>query len=174
MAHANDDKDYKFANPPLFDRDKFEFQKDRIERFFLIQDADLWDDFKWLYIPFEYQWCKIERIQMNEQQRKDHKNHYGSKNIWLYVISYSEYEKITNKDSVKSIFDSLIKTREENKQVGKSKTLDSIQKDGVFIIEQDESQNKVVFVASKIRTLKDKKVYFEATFEFEYESNYED
>lgn len=60
---------------------------------------------------------------MNKQQKKDNKNHHRSITILLYAISYSEYEKIRNKDSTKSIFDSLRMTHEENKEVKETKTL---------------------------------------------------
>lgn len=96
---------------------------------------------------------RLERSQMNGQQRNNHKNKHGSRNILLHTISYSEYEKITNKDYAKSIFDSLLKTHEKNKQMKKTKALDLIQKDEVFMIGEDRLRMKVIYVASKIRTL---------------------
>lgn len=64
---------------------------------------------------------------MNEQQSKDYKNLHGSINTLLYVISFSEYEKITNRDSAKSIFDSFRMTLEGNMQVKELKALALIQ-----------------------------------------------
>lgn len=60
---------------------------------------------------------RLKRSYMNEQQRKDHTYHHESRNIFLHAISYLEYEKIINKDSTKSIFDSLKMTHEVNKPI---------------------------------------------------------
>lgn len=56
----------------------------------------------------------LDRRKTSETQKKDNKNHYISRTILLNVISYTEYENITNKDSTKFIFDSLRMTREGN------------------------------------------------------------
>lgn len=104
--------------------------------FFLGQDADLLDMVLNGHIhPLDANGISLERSQMNEQQRKDHKNHHESINVLFHSISYSEYENILNKDSTKSIFDSLKRTHEVNKKIEKSKDLDSFQKDEVVIIE---------------------------------------
>lgn len=65
---------------------------------------------------------KLGRSKMNEQEKKDHKNH-RSITILLNVISYSEYENITNRDSDKFIFDSLKMTHEGNELVKENKAL---------------------------------------------------
>lgn len=57
---------------------------------------------------------KLEKSKMNDQQKKDNKNHHRSRTILLNAISFTKYEKIINRDSVKSIFDSLIMTHEGN------------------------------------------------------------
>ena len=49
----------------------------------------------------------IARSDMTDQQKKDFKNHHKARTILPNVISYTEHEKITNRDSAKSIFDSL-------------------------------------------------------------------
>lgn len=68
---------------------------------------------------------KLERSIINEQKKRDHKNHHRSKAILLNVISYSQYENITNRDSTKSIFDYFIMSYEGNEQVKETKTLES-------------------------------------------------
>ena len=65
--------------------------------------------------PTDVNGTKIERSKVNEHQKKDHKNHHRSRTILMNVISYLEYEKIINRDSAKSIFDSLRITHEGNK-----------------------------------------------------------
>lgn len=65
--------------------------------------------------PADENGTKLKRSKMNEQQNNDHKNHHRLGTILLNVISYSECEKITNRDFVKSIFDSLKMTHEGNK-----------------------------------------------------------
>ena len=50
---------------------------------------------------------------MTDQQKKDFKNHHKARMILLNVISYTEYEKITNRDSAKSIFDSFKMTQRQ-------------------------------------------------------------
>ncbi|KAI5432190.1 hypothetical protein KIW84_036076 [Lathyrus oleraceus] len=42
MAHTNEKDSYN-AKPPVFDGEKFDYWKDRIESFFLGYDAELWD-----------------------------------------------------------------------------------------------------------------------------------
>lgn len=75
---------------------------------------------------------------MNEQQKRDKKNHRRSKTIFLNYISYLEYEKITNRDSAKSIFDSLKMSHEGNEQVNEIKALALFHKYESFKMEQDE------------------------------------
>lgn len=60
---------------------------------------------------------------MIDQQKKDYKNHHKARTILLNVISYSEYENITNRETFKSIFDSLKMTREGNMNVAKALAL---------------------------------------------------
>ena len=76
---------------------------------------------------------------MTNQQKKNHKNHHKARTILLNAISYTEYEKITNKDSTKSIFDSLRMTHEGNDQVKETKALALIQKYEAFKMEDDEN-----------------------------------
>lgn len=78
---------------------------------------------------------RLEIKQMNEHQNKDHKNHHRSKTTMLNVISYSEYEKIINRDFAKSIFDSLKMINEGNEQVKETKSLTLIQKYESFKME---------------------------------------
>ena len=61
----------------------------------------------------------------------------------LNAISYIEYEKIKNRDSAKSIFNSLRMTHEGNSQVNKTKALALIQKYDVFKMEDDETVETV-------------------------------
>lgn len=82
---------------------------------------------------------KLGKSKMNEHQKRDNKNHHKSRTILQNIISYTKYEKITNKDSTKSIFDSLRMTREGNDHVIETKALTLIQKYEAFKIEEDES-----------------------------------
>ena len=44
MANSFENKDnHHSAKPPIFDGEKFDYWKDRIESFFLGYDIDLWD-----------------------------------------------------------------------------------------------------------------------------------
>ena len=51
------------------------------------------------------------------------KDHHKVRTILLNSISYAEYEKITDKETAKSIFDSLQMTHEGNTQVKETKAL---------------------------------------------------
>lgn len=82
---------------------------------------------------------KFGRNEMDEQQKNDNKNHHRSRKILLNNISYTEYDSITNRDSVKSIFDSLRTTHEGNQQVKETNVLALIQKYEAFKIEEDET-----------------------------------
>lgn len=80
---------------------------------------------------------KLERNKMDEQQKKDNKNHHKSRTILVTVISYTGYDKITKRDSTKSIFDSLRMTHEGNDQVKEIKALAMIHKYEAFEMEED-------------------------------------
>src|ERR1044072_9849135 len=116
-SYENKDKTYS-TKPPIFDGYKFEYWKDRIESCFLGFDADLWDIVIEGYEhPKDAEGKAVSRSQMTEFQKKSFKDHHKARTILLNAISYAEYEKITNKESSKSIFDSLRMTHEGNSQV---------------------------------------------------------
>lgn len=115
MTHANNDKDHYSIKPPIFDIEKFDYWKDKIKSFFIGCDIDLWDMIIDGYTHhIDANSTKLEIRKMNEHKKKDHKNYHRSETILLNAISYLEYEKITNRDSTKSIFDSLKMTHEGN------------------------------------------------------------
>src|ERR1044072_2502402 len=76
---------------------------------------------------------------MTEAQKKTFKDHHKARTILLNAISYAEYEKITDKDTAKSIFDSLQMTHEGNSQVKETNALALIQKYEAFRMEEEES-----------------------------------
>src|ERR1044072_7115807 len=125
MGNSFENKDNHYnAKPPIFDGEKFDYWKDRIESFFLGFDVDLRD----LVIegyeqPKDNEGKIIPRSQMTDVQKKTFKNHHRPRTILLNAISYAEYEKITNKETAKSIFDSLQMTHEGNTQVKETKAL---------------------------------------------------
>ena len=65
---------------------------------------------------------------MTDQQKKNYKNHHKVRTILLNFVSYTKYEKITNKDTAESIFDSLRVTHEGNTQVKETKVFALIKK----------------------------------------------
>lgn len=74
---------------------------------------DLWDMVVYGHIhPVDGSGNKLERRLMTDQQKKYYKNHHKAITILLNVISYYEYEKITNRDPYKYIFYSLRMTHE--------------------------------------------------------------
>src|ERR1044072_8673265 len=75
---------------------------------------------------------------MTEAQKKTFKDHHKARTILLNAISYAEYEKITDKETAKSIFDSLHMTHEGNSQVKETKALALIQKYEAFRMEEKE------------------------------------
>src|ERR1044072_4605994 len=81
----------------------------------------------------------ISRSKMTDDQKKDFKDHHKARIILLNAISYAEYEKITDKETAKSIFDSLQMTHEGNSQVKETKALALIQKCEAFRMEEEES-----------------------------------
>jgi hypothetical protein len=101
----NNERDHYNKKPPIFDGEKFDYWKDRIEIFFLGYNVDLWDLVVDGFVhPVNAERNIIARSVMTNQQKKDFKNHHKSITILLNDISYTEYEKITNKVSTKSIF----------------------------------------------------------------------
>src|ERR1044072_127944 len=138
-SFENKDNHYS-AKPPIFVGEKFDYWKDRIESFFLGYDADLWD----LVIegyeqPKDAEGNIVSRSSMTDAQKKMFKDHHKARTILLNAISYTEYEKITNRETAKSIFDSLQMTHEGNTQVKETKALALIQKYEAFRMEEEES-----------------------------------
>ncbi|XP_050876372.1 uncharacterized protein LOC127080086 [Lathyrus oleraceus] len=133
------DRDHYNAKPPIFNGDRFDYRKDRIERFYLGHDIDLWDIVVDGYIyPVDASGNKVERRVM-PRQKKDYKNHHKARTILLNAISYNEYENITNKDTAKSIFYSLRMTHEGNTQVKETNSLALIKKYEAFKMEDEET-----------------------------------
>src|ERR1044072_321834 len=141
MASSSENKDNTYsAKTPIFDGEKFDYWKDRIESFFLSFDVDLWDIVVEGYEhPKDDEGKAISRSKMTDDQKKTFKNHHKAITILLNTISYAEYEKITNKESAKSIFDSLQMTHKGNSQVKETKALALIQKYEAFGMEEEES-----------------------------------
>ena len=111
-----------------------------IRSFFLAYDADLWDVVTDGYIhPVDESGQKIDRKRMKNHQKKDSRNHHKAKMILLSAISYSEYEKITNRETAKNMFDSLRMTHKGNMQVKETKALALIQKYEAFKMEEDKT-----------------------------------
>ena len=82
---------------------------------------------------------KIDRKMMSDQQKREFRNHHKARTILLSAISYSEYEKISNRETAKNMFDSLRMTHEGNIQVKETKALALIQKYEAFKMEDSES-----------------------------------
>src|ERR1044072_5292743 len=141
MASSSKNKDNNYnAKPPIFDGEKFDYWKDIIESFFLGFDADLWDLVVDGYEePRDTNGKIMPRSMMTEDQNKLFKDHHRARAILLNAISYNEYEKITDKGTAKSIYDSLQMTHEENTQVKETKALALIQKYEAFRMEEQES-----------------------------------
>lgn len=142
MATNNnyDEKDKIRTEPPMFDGENFDYLKDRIESFFLGYDADIWDLVLDGYThPTNDAGKKIERKKMNEQQKKDLKNHHKARTILLNAISHTEYEKIKNREITHDMFESLNMTHEGNTQVKDTKSLALIQKYEAFKMEEDKT-----------------------------------
>ncbi|XP_058754629.1 uncharacterized protein LOC131627789 [Vicia villosa] len=134
------EREHYNAKPPIFDGERFYYSKDRIKIFFLGYDVDLWDIIVDGYKnPVDARGNKVERRSTNDQQKKKYKNHHKARTILLNAISYMEYEKITNRDSNKSIFDYLRMTREGNAQVKETKALALIPKYEAFKMEDNET-----------------------------------
>ena len=93
------------TKPPMFDGEDFDYWKDRLESFILGHDPDLWDIVLDGYTHLvDDEGKKIDRKDMDAQQRREFKNHHRARNIMLNAISKIEYEKISNRDTAHSIF----------------------------------------------------------------------
>ena len=136
----NEERDIFSGKPPVFDGENFDYWKDIIESFFLAHDADLWDMVTDGYMhPVDGRGQKIDRKMMSDQQKCEFRNHHKARTILLSAISYSEYEKISNRETAKNMFDSLRMTHEGNIQVKETKALALIQKYEAFKMEDNES-----------------------------------
>lgn len=120
----NNEKEHYNTKPSVFDDEKFDYWKDKIKSFLLGYDVDLLDLVLDGYIhPVNVEGNNIGRSVMTNQQKKDFKHHHKTKTIFLNDISFTEYKKITNRDSTKSIVDYLRMNHEVNAQVKEIKTL---------------------------------------------------
>ena len=155
VASDSNDKSYNVKHP-IFDGEKFEYWKDRLESFFLGHDSDLWDIVLYGYTPpIDSEGNNIDRKNMDRQQKVDFKNHHRARNIFINVISKMEYEKITNRDTAHDMFGSLKMTHEGNAQVKETKSLALIQKYEAFKVEESES---IEAMFSRFQTLDRKSV----------------
>ena len=137
---AAEQNNNSYNKPPVFDGEDFEYWKDRLESFFLGHDSDLWDIVLDGYKhPIDSEGNKVDRKNMDRQQKADFKNHHRARNIFLNAISKVEYEKITNRDTTHDMFESLKMTHEGNTQVKESKALALVQKYEAFKVEESES-----------------------------------
>ncbi|XP_050895080.1 uncharacterized protein LOC127101651 [Lathyrus oleraceus] len=170
----NNERDHYSEKPLIFDGEKFYYWKDRIESLFLVYDVDLWDLVVDGYIhPINAEGNNIATSAMTDQQKKDFINHHEARNILLNVISYTEYEKITNKDSSKSIFYSLRMTHEGDAQVKEKKVLNSISLEELVSslrsheieLEEDEPQKRGKSVSLKSKPEKTKAYKYEGESE---------
>src|ERR1044072_9457971 len=93
---------------------------------------------------------------MTDVHKKTFKNHHKARTILLNAISYAEYEKITNKETAKSIFDSLQVTHEGNTQVKETKALALIQKYEAFRMEEESVEtmfSRFQMLVARLRVL---------------------
>ena len=105
VDNKDDDRDHYSDKPLMFDGEKFDYQKDIIESYFLGYDLDLWDLVVDGYThPVDNKNLKISKSAMIDAQKKVQRNHYKAITILLSAISYNEYEKITYREATKSIF----------------------------------------------------------------------
>ncbi|XP_050908877.1 lisH domain-containing protein C1711.05-like [Lathyrus oleraceus] len=142
MANTNERDNYN-AKPHVIDGEKFDYWKDKIESFFLGYDANLWDMVTNGYeLPIFAIGIPIQRSRMGDDQKRDFKSHLKIRTILLNVISYNEYEKITNKETPKDIFDSLKMTYKGNNQVKETKSLALIQKNDCPKLKKDSSRKE--------------------------------
>lgn len=66
MTHADNDKDHYSTKPPILDWEKFDYWKDKIRRYFIDIDANLWDMVIDGYTHPTYEYgTKLERSKMN-------------------------------------------------------------------------------------------------------------
>src|ERR1044072_1005530 len=81
MANTSENKDNTYsAKPPIFDGEKFDYWKDRIESFFLGHDVDLWDIVVEGYEhPKDAEGKAISRSQMTDAQKKTFKDHHKAR-----------------------------------------------------------------------------------------------
>src|SRR3954468_2217591 len=100
--------------------------------------------------PVNASGAKMSRQEMSDDQKKQFKNHHKSRTILMNAISYSEYEKISNRETAHDIFESLKMTHERNTQVKETKALALIQKYEAFKMEDDEN---IEIMFSRFQTL---------------------
>ena len=78
----HEDKDRIGGKPPVFDGEKFDYWKDRIESFFLAHDADLRDIVIDGYTnTVDESGQKIDIKRMSDQQKRDFRNHQDRKSV---------------------------------------------------------------------------------------------
>src|SRR4051812_26813150 len=129
-----------YTRPPVFDGGNFEYWKDKLESYFLGLDSELWDLLMDGYKhPVKATGVRLTRQGMNDDQKKQFKNHQKCRTVLLNAISHAVYEKISNRETTCDIYESLKMTHEGNAQVKETKALVLIQKYEAFKMEEDEN-----------------------------------
>ena len=98
VTSDNNERDSYSAKPSIFDGEKFDYWKDRIESYFLGFNLDLWDLVVDGYShPVDSTGKKIARSDFSEAQKKTYKNHHRARTILLNAISYTSMKRSQTK-----------------------------------------------------------------------------
>lgn len=108
--------------PPLFNRERFEYQNDKLISLYISLDPELWDMIKDSYMALkDATGVEITKKNLNADQKNQYKLHHKAENFFMNVITFKELDKCSDKKTTKSILNTLCLNYKGNKKVHKSK-----------------------------------------------------
>lgn len=130
------------SKPPIFSGDSTEFEwwKSDIYTHLIGLDDELWDILEdIIYIQVNSVGMVSDRNSLTPAQKKIYRKHHRVRGILVDVLPHSEYIKIIDKSTTKTIFKSLYDTYEGNQQVQEAKANLLVQQYELFKMKEDEN-----------------------------------
>lgn len=135
------DKIYYSVKPPTFggDSTQFEWWKSKMYTYIIGLDDELWDILEDdINIEFNGVGMVTDRKNLIPTYKKIYRKHNRVRGIVIEALPHSEYIKIINKSTAKTIFKSLCSTYKWNQQFKEAKVNLLVQHYELFVMKNDE------------------------------------
>lgn len=139
--YSTSEKNNYITRPPTFSGDSTEFEwwKSNMYTYIIDLDDELWDILKdGTNIEVNSIGMVNDKKTLTPTQKKIYRKHHIVRGIFVDALPHSEYIKIIDKSTAKTIFKSLSSTYEGNQQVKEAKANLLVQHYEIFRMKDDE------------------------------------